>query len=139
MKPGSPSAPFACRLRDADKHVGLAAAGQILTWRLRCSAHDAEVLRAARRRGDSGGTVGSGRCPPLLGQEVLLRFAGGTGTPPLTRVVVANMYLSLSWKLSTCSRITRRLRLLWKKSVLLRTVETPCGSLLWTSTVVGGS
>lgn len=49
------------------------------------------------------------------------------------------MYFSLSWKLSTCSRITLRLRLLWKKSVLLRTVETPCGSLLWTSTVVGGS
>lgn len=61
------------------------------------------------------------------------------GPAPLTRVVVANRYLSLSWKLSTCSRISLRLRLLWKKSVLVRTVDTPCGSLLWTSTVVGGS
>lgn len=62
-------------------------------------------------------------------------------TPPsrLTRVVVANMYFSRSWKLSTCSRITLRLRSLWKKSVLLSMVETPWGSFLWTSTVVGGS
>lgn len=59
--------------------------------------------------------------------------------PQLTRVVVANMYFSRSWKLSTCSRITLRLCSLWKKSVLLSTVETPWGSFLWTSTVVGGS
>lgn len=53
----------------------------------------------------------------------------------LTLVVVANMYLSRNWKLSTFSRITWRF--CSKKSVLLRMMESPWGSWRCTNTVVG--
>lgn len=56
---------------------------------------------------------------------------------PLTTDLVANMYLSLSWKSSTSSRMISLFSRLWKKSVLRMTVEAPEGSWRSMYTVVG--
>lgn len=103
---------------------GVAAAGGLGDT----SVTDQRALKAVRCSRDAPARCGSAPHPPS---------AENPSLASLTTDLVANMYLSLSWKSCTSSRMISLFSRLWKKSVLRMTVEVPEGSCRSMYTVLG--